>query len=124
VRVIHEFFPQATVQLVLQSGGIAMRKYIFVITIAVDGLLAMGPLGYTAWADCSPGFLANLACQTGLINKQTANGLDQVNAGLGNPISLGHLCVTAAGAFAGPANPIGMACQAMTPNGVLAGTVQ
>jgi hypothetical protein len=101
-----------------------MKKYILVRTVAVGGLLMTGPLGSTAWADCSPGFLANLACQAGVINKQTANGLDQVNAGLGNPVSLGHVCVTAAGAFGGPANPIGMACQAMTPNGLLAGTIQ
>ena len=31
---------------------------------------------------CSSGFLADLACRAGLIDKKTANGLDRVNDGL------------------------------------------
>ncbi|GLS29315.1 hypothetical protein SAMN04488498_113119 [Mesorhizobium albiziae] len=39
-----------------------------------------------AFADCSSGFIANVLCETGVINQETANGLDGIHAGMGRPI--------------------------------------
>jgi hypothetical protein len=35
---------------------------------------------------CSSGFLADLACRAGIIDQRTANTLDGIHAGLGNPL--------------------------------------
>jgi hypothetical protein len=54
-------------------------------------------LGSTsAHADCSPGFLANLACQAGIIDEETANDLDAWHEDMGRPFD--HAVNRAAGA--------------------------
>lgn len=52
----------------------------------------------SASAGCSSGFLADLACQAGLIDKQTANNLDAAHAAAGRPLD--HAANQAAGAAA------------------------
>ncbi|NEJ88851.1 hypothetical protein GR223_23440 [Rhizobium leguminosarum] len=40
-----------------------------------------------AFADCTPGFFANVLCETGVINQDTAQGIDQVHKGIGAPLN-------------------------------------
>lgn len=51
-------------------------------------LLAAALLGISsaANADCSSGFIANVLCQSGVIDQQTARDLDRANAALGQPV--------------------------------------
>lgn len=103
----------------------------------------------TASANCSPGFLADVACDLGIINQSTANDLDGVHAAIGRPldnlarpfnnppgsparpqvafgqpqVALGNICYTQAGPVAGPFNPIGSACRANTAWGMIPGVV-
>lgn len=58
-----------------------MKKLLLVTAAMVSTISAT-----EAFANCSPGFLADLACQAGIIDQQTANGLDQFHAGMGRPI--------------------------------------
>ncbi|WP_156612855.1 hypothetical protein [Ensifer sp. Root142] len=53
-----------------------------------------------ASASCSSGFLADVLCQTGVINQDTANGLDQVHKGVGNPLD--NVVPSFPGGFAQP----------------------
>jgi hypothetical protein len=56
--------------------------------------------GSAALADCSPGAIANFLCNTGVINKDTANALDHLNKQLGQPVDK---ALEALGAAAGAA---------------------
>src|SRR5436190_7807190 len=58
----------------------SMKKTGLVLAIAAPAMAG------SAYADCSPGFLANLTCEAGIIDEDTANTLDDVNAALGNPV--------------------------------------
>jgi hypothetical protein len=65
------------------------------------------------------------------VTEGTANALGAVHPSIGKPLDqaqfpptvLGNICYTPAGAFPGPFNPIGMACTARTPAGIVAGVV-
>ncbi|MGF6255378.1 hypothetical protein [Ensifer sp. LBL] len=69
--------------------------------IMVSMVAACSLLGSEASANCSPGFLADVLCQAGVINQDTANGLDQVHQGLGNPLE--NAVPSVQGGFAQPA---------------------
>jgi hypothetical protein len=89
---------------------------------AFDSLLLSSLLVSSAQADCLPGFIANPLCDLGAVAQQTANVSAELIHRVGLAIS--DPCVTPVGAFAGPINPIGVACQAITPNGMVTGPVQ
>lgn len=59
-----------------------------ILKIPIAGLTAIMLLAGadTAEARCSSGFLANLACEIGVIDKKTANGLDRAHAKAGAPL--------------------------------------
>jgi hypothetical protein len=73
-----------------------MRKRLptFAAALAVSAVLASG----TARADCSPGFFANVLCEAGVIDEDTANDLDEWHEDAGRPLD--HLGNEAAGAAA------------------------
>ena len=56
--------------------------------IAVAVAVAIGASGLAGAASAcdAPGFLANLACQTGVIDNDTAHTLDRANAAAGQPV--------------------------------------
>jgi hypothetical protein len=122
-----------------------MKKYISVLA-AVLVIGSAGVATTSAYAGCSPGFIADVLCQTGVINQSTANTLDGVHAAIGAPLNqlnplqgggfqpqpmlqptppvrLGNVCVTNVGGYPGPFNPVGTPCQAMTPYGLAVGQV-
>jgi hypothetical protein len=66
--------------------------------IAIAAMAFYSTVSTPAVAKCSSGFLANAACQAGIIDKQTANGLDAAHAAAGRPLD--HLANQAAGAAA------------------------
>ena len=67
----------------------------FNTTLAVAAMTVLVSGGAQA---CSSGFFADVACRAGLIDKQTANGLDAAHAGMGRPLD--HMANQAAGAAA------------------------
>jgi hypothetical protein len=93
---------------------------------AFGGLLLSSLLVSSAQADCLPGFIANPLCDLGVVAQQTANALNLIAAGLVHPVGLAvnDRCVTPVDFFLGPINPVGAACRAITPNGVVTGPVQ
>ena len=56
--------------------------------IILAAVAAMSTLGFSgvAHANCSPGFLADVACQMGIIDQDTANTFDRANAAAGQPV--------------------------------------
>ncbi|MEP1573896.1 hypothetical protein [Roseibium album] len=60
-----------------------------ILKIPIAGLTAIMLLAGadTAKAGCSDGFLANLACEIGIIDKKTANDLDRAHAQAGAPLN-------------------------------------
>jgi hypothetical protein len=90
---------------------------------ALGGLLLSSLLVSSAQADCWPGFIADPLCGLGVVAQQTANAaINVVSLGLVHPVGLtvGDRCVTPFD----PINPVGIACRAMTQNGVFTGPVQ
>lgn len=68
------------------------------LATAFGSLLLASTAVSSALADCSPGFLANIGCELGVIDQQTANGLDAAHAAAGRPLD--HAANQAAGAAA------------------------
>ena len=58
---------------------------------AASAVLAAATLGASsaAHAECSSGFFANLACEAGIIDQQTAQTADRLNAQMGQPFDHG-----------------------------------
>jgi hypothetical protein len=52
-----------------------------IIGIGLTTAIAPAAMAY----NCSPGFLADVACSLGVINQGTANTLDGIHAAIGNP---------------------------------------
>ena len=76
-------------------------KTIKLTTLGLSLAVVAMSLGATsAQAGCSKGFIADLACRAGVINKQTANGLDAVHAGIGRPLD--RMAPAIGGMVAGP----------------------
>ena len=111
-------------------GGMVMKKLKFVPAVVTALTLATAS---AALADCSPGFLANLACGAGIINKETANTLDGFHAQIGNSLDRGGAfvaqyygvpvsgsCMTPVGVFIVPWGAIGTPCSANGFGGVRA----
>ena len=57
-----------------------LRKGLVVLAVVFAGGTS------AAYAQCSSGFIANALCELGVIDKPTANALDDVHKGLGNPL--------------------------------------
>jgi hypothetical protein len=57
-------------------------------TLAKTAAFAIAAMGFSgaAYAECSSGLLADLACQAGLIDQDTAQGLDRLNGAMGQPV--------------------------------------
>ncbi|MFG1342493.1 hypothetical protein [Xanthobacter autotrophicus] len=77
-----------------------MRNILFAAGV---GVFVVSASTTAAFAGCSSGFIADVLCQTGVIDRQTANTLDGVHAGMGRPLD--HLANQAAGAAANYAAP-------------------
>lgn len=62
-----------------------MTKFTKIVAAALFTSATFG-LSTAAHAECSSGFLANLACEAGLIDQQTAQAADRLNAQMGQPV--------------------------------------
>ena len=64
-----------------------MKKFAQVILAAAIACSSLTAATHAAHAKkCSPGFIANLACKTGIISKKKANTLDQIHRRIGKPL--------------------------------------
>jgi hypothetical protein len=61
----------------------SIRTMVVATTVVITTSLG---LAAPAAARCSKGFLADVACQVGLISKKQANQADRIHKGLGNPL--------------------------------------
>ena len=54
--------------------------------VTMVGVIAVAFTSVQAQARCSSGFIANLLCENGIVDQQTANRADRVHALSGNPL--------------------------------------
>jgi hypothetical protein len=109
----------------------------FMLLVALTSGLTAGFAATAVSGSCSPGFLADVACDLGVINKNTANDLDGLNAQFNQPMgrpaqftpppppqNAGAFCYTPAGRFGpGPVQPFGAQCFINSPQGPIFGQI-
>ena len=113
------------------------------VSAALIALFGLGAVNTASAGICTKGFLADALCITGLIDQETAQGLDRLHDDFGNPLNqlnpfdqggrggarpmplpMGNFCITPAGRFGpGPVNPLGSPCWAHGPWGPVNGYV-